>query len=78
MLGGRKVVVIGARGVMLGAEFLASAFDFQMAYMAAWSRMVGVTDFHGMCVEKTLFGPDADHASRAAGAAEAIALAGTL
>jgi len=78
MLGGRKVVVIGARGILLGGDFPTEVFDFQIAYMAAWSRMVGISDFHSISVEKTLFGPDADHASRASGCAEAIALAATL
>ena len=77
-LSGRKVVVVGARGIMLGGDFPTDVFDFHIAYMAAWSRMVGISDFHSISVEKTLFGPDADHASRASGCAEAIALAATL
>lgn len=77
-LGGRKVVVVGARGIMLGGDFPTDVFDFQIAYMAAWSRMVGISDFHSISVEKTLFGPDADNASRASGCGEAIALAATL
>lgn len=78
MLGGRRAVVIGARGVMLGGNFPREEFDFQISYMKAWSRMVGITDFHSVCVEKTLFGPEADHAPRAQGCIEATALANAL
>lgn len=78
MLGGRKAVVIGARGVSLSGNFPPDEFDFQIAYMSAWSRMVGITDFHSIVVEKTLFGPEADHASRVAGCEQAVALAATL
>ena len=78
MLSGRKVVAVGARGITLGGNFPADAFDFQIAYMEAWSRMVGIPDFYSISVEKTLLGPDEDQASRAAGCAEALDLAATL
>ncbi len=78
MLGGRKVVVVAARGVGLGGDNPATDSDYQGAYMARWSRMVGVKDFHEIAVERTLFGPEADRASRKEACAQAVALAITV
>jgi FMN-dependent NADH-azoreductase len=78
MLGGRKTVTIAARGVALGEGFPAAEFDFQVAYLKRWSSMVGISDFHAIAVEKTLFGPEADAASRSAARAEAQALAASI
>jgi FMN-dependent NADH-azoreductase len=78
VLGGRTVVTIAARGVQLGADFPPDMYDFQPAYMAMWSRMVGITDHHVVSVEKTLFGPDQDIASREAASHQARELARTL
>jgi FMN-dependent NADH-azoreductase len=64
LLGGRTVVTVAARGVQLGADFPQEQFDFQTAYLTMWSRMVGITDVHVISVEKTLAGPEQDHASR--------------
>ncbi|SPB15428.1 FMN-dependent NADH-azoreductase [Caballeronia novacaledonica] len=65
LLGGRTVVIVAARGVQLGPDFPPDQFDFQTTYLTMWSRMVGITDVHVVSVEKTLFGPEQDHASRA-------------
>ncbi|OXC75787.1 FMN-dependent NADH-azoreductase [Caballeronia sordidicola] len=78
MLGGRTVVVIAARGVKLGPDFPEEDFDFQSAYLATWSRMVGIRDFHTISVEKTLGGPDEDAASRAEASIKASELAQSL
>lgn len=78
MLGGRKVVVIGARGVAMAAPDAPPATDFQTDYMAAWGRMVGINDFHAIQVEKTLYGPEQDHASRASACEQARTLAKSL
>jgi FMN-dependent NADH-azoreductase len=78
MLGGRKAVVISARGVMLGGDYPAAEFDHQGAYLAAWSRMVGIKDFHEITVERTLLGTEADTASRKEACAQAVALAGRI
>ena len=75
MLGGRKVVVIAARGAALGDDYPAKDFDHQGAYLATWSRMVGIKDFHTITVERTLFGPEADAASRREACTQAAALA---
>ena len=78
LLGGRKAVVVAARGVALGADFPAAEFDHQASYMTMWARMVGIAEVHTVSVEKTLFGPEADAASRAQAKAEAAALAASI
>lgn len=78
MLSGRKVVVIGARGVAMAAPGTAPTVDFQNDYMAAWADMVGITDFHSVHVDKTLFGPEKDTVSRALACDQARALAKSL
>ena len=78
LLGGRKVVVVAARGVALGPDYPAQDFDFQGAYMTRWCRMVGITESHIIPVEKTLFGPEVDAESRAAARQVATMLAGKI
>jgi len=78
LLGGRKAVVVAARGVALGEDFPAAEFDHQTRYLKMWARMVGITEVHTVSVEKTLFGPDADTASRAQGKVQAAALAASI
>ena len=78
MLGGRKVVVIGARGLAMAASDAPPAADFHNDYMAAWANMVGINDFHAVHVSKTLFGPELDHATRAVAREQARALAKSL
>ena len=75
LLGGRTVVTIAARGVQLGADFPPEQFDFQTAYLTMWSRMVGITDVRVISVEKTLAGPERDHASRTEASEKARELA---
>ena len=78
LLGGRKAVVVAARGVALGENFPAAEFDHQTRYLTMWARMVGITEVHTVLVEKTLFGPEADAASRAQAKAEAASLAALI
>lgn len=78
LLGGRQAVIVAARGVSLGEGFPAEEYDYQVAYMQAWCRMVGITDVATIEVEKTLYGPEADVASRAEGRAAAEALAAAM
>lgn len=78
MLGGRKAVLVAARGVALGDAFPADEFDHQTRYLTMWARMVGITEVHTVTVEKTLFGPEADAASRVQARAEAAALAASI
>lgn len=78
LLTGRKAVVVAARGVALGESFPVAEFDHQTRYLTMWARMVGITEVHTVSVEKTLFGPEADAASRAQARAEAAALAASI
>ena len=78
ILGGRKAVVVDARGVGLGADFPREELDYQQRYMTAWLRMIGITDISHIEVERTLMGPEADYAARAQACAKAAALAETL
>jgi FMN-dependent NADH-azoreductase len=78
LLVGRTVVTIAARGVQLGAAFPPEEFDFQTAYLTMWSRMVGITDVRVINVEKTLAGPEQDHASRIEASEKARELARSL
>ncbi len=63
-LGGRKLVIVAARGAALGGDYPEKEFDFQLAYLRTWARMVGINEVHAITVEGTLFGPEADAAAR--------------
>lgn len=78
LLGGRTVITIAARGVGLGAAFPPEQFDFQTTYLTMWSHMVGITDVRVISVEKTLLGPEQDHASRNEASEHARKLADAL
>ena len=78
LLGGRSMVLVAARGVALGDDFPAAIYDHQVSYMSMWARMVGITEVHHVTVEKTLFGLEADTASREQAKAQAQALAQSL
>lgn len=72
LLGGRKVVVIAARGAPLDRA------EHQIAYMTTWSEMVGIDEQFNIVIEKTLLGPDVDAESRQTATKAAIDLAATL
>ena len=78
MLHGKKAVVVDARGVGLGPDYPREEYDFQERYMATWLRMIGITDVTQITVEKTLLGPEQDHAAREQGRKRAEALAAAL
>jgi len=77
LLKDKKAVVMYARGLdySVGSSTPAHSFDFQRPYMEAWLRSVGVTDVKSIVVEKTLLGPEPDHAARQAAREQAVALA---
>ncbi|HWU00566.1 MAG TPA: NAD(P)H-dependent oxidoreductase [Terriglobales bacterium] len=77
MLGGKKAAVIYARGLdyNAGGSTPAADYDFQKPYMEMWLRFIGITDIHGIIVEKTLFGPEVDTEARTAAKAAAEKLA---
>jgi FMN-dependent NADH-azoreductase len=78
LLKDKKAVVIYARGLdySTGSDTPAHSFDFQRPYMEAWLRSVGVKRVESVVVEKTLFGPELDHAARQAARERAVALVG--
>lgn len=78
MLTSCKALLVLARGVEFGnaaGAFSAEVWDDQQRYLKLWLQMVGVTQVETLLVEKTLYGPEADAASRTQAAAAAIALA---
>jgi FMN-dependent NADH-azoreductase len=77
LLKDKKAVVMYARGLdySVGSSTPAHSFDFQRPYMEAWLRSVGVTDVKSIVVEKTLLGPELDHAARQAAREQAVVLA---
>jgi FMN-dependent NADH-azoreductase len=77
-MGHCKAVAILARGVELGdgpGAFPADLWDLQRQYLDVWLRMIGITDVGHVLVQKTLYGPEVDTASRADATRDAIALA---
>jgi FMN-dependent NADH-azoreductase len=77
LLRGRTALLICARGLDYSpsAYTPAGTYDFQKPYLETWLRFIGISNIETVIVEKTLFGPEADGASRAAAkayAAEAV------
>jgi FMN-dependent NADH-azoreductase len=77
LLKDKKAVVIYARGLdySIDSSTPAHSFDFQRPFLEAWLRSVGVADVKSTVVEKTLLGPELDHAARQAAREQAVALA---
>jgi len=71
-------VVVNARGIGLGPSFPREELDFQQRYMTTWLRMIGITDITHIEVEKTLMGPDVDHAERSRASTEAARLGASV
>ncbi len=78
MLKGKKAVAMCARGVQIGEHLPKDKFDFQTTYLTMWFNMVGVTDISILEVERGLFGPEIDAASRAEAVKAAKALAARI
>ncbi|BCZ80200.1 FMN-dependent NADH-azoreductase [Paraburkholderia terrae] len=78
LLNDKNAVVIYARGLdySIDSNTPAHSFDFQRPYIEAWLRSVGITNVESVVVEKTLFGPEVDHAARQAARERAVALVG--
>lgn len=74
LLRGRKALLVLARGLDYAptAATPAGSYDFQRPYLEMWLRYIGITDITTVVVEKTLVGPDVDHASRATAARAAV------
>ncbi|MBA1257871.1 MULTISPECIES: FMN-dependent NADH-azoreductase [Pseudomonas] len=72
LLGGRQALVIAARGAALDRQ------EHQESYLRTWCEMVGIDRMHTVVVEKTLFGPEVDQASRDQAKQDAVALVSRL
>ena len=65
MLNGRRALLVYARGLDYGPGGLPpDVYDFQKPYLETWLRFVGISDIETIIVQKTLFGPEVDSASR--------------
>ena len=73
-----KALLVLARGVEFGnaaGAFAAEVWDDQQRYLRLWMQEIGISEVQCLLIEKTLYGPEADTASRAAAVAAAAALA---
>ena len=76
-----KAMLVLARGVEFGnaaGAFSAEVWDDQQRYLKLWLQMIGITQVEAVLIEKTLYGPDADTASRAQAVTAAEALAASF
>ncbi|RWB30188.1 MAG: FMN-dependent NADH-azoreductase [Mesorhizobium sp.] len=66
LLRDKIAVVVYARGLDYAAQSITPAqrFDYQKPYIQAWLRFIGIEDVRSLIIQKTLFGPDIDHAAR--------------
>ncbi|RWK36192.1 NAD(P)H-dependent oxidoreductase [Mesorhizobium sp.] len=80
LLRDKTAVVVHARGLDYAAQSItpAQSFDFQKPYIEAWLRFIGIEDVRSLIMQKTLFGPDIDHAARQDAREAALRLAEDL
>ena len=64
LLTGKKAVLILAKGIDYAPESASRSWDVQTSYLTVWLNSNGITDITLIPVEKTLFGPEVDQASR--------------
>jgi FMN-dependent NADH-azoreductase len=64
LLTGKKALLILAKGVDYTPASATHNWDMQTPYLKVWLESNGITDITLIPVEKTLYGPEADHASR--------------
>lgn len=64
LLTGKKAVLILAKGVDYTPESATRSWDVQTFYLTVWLNSNGISDITLIPVEKTLFGPEVDQASR--------------
>ena len=75
LLTGKKALLILAKGVDYEAGSATRDWDLQTPYLQVWLQSNGITDITVIPVEKNLYGPDVDRASRNAAKEKAIAVA---
>jgi FMN-dependent NADH-azoreductase len=79
LLGGRRAVLILARGGSYGPESGLEQMDHQKAYLETVLQFVGIADVRTLLVEPTVMaGPEAAERARAEALARARTLAETL
>ena len=75
LLGGKKALLVLAKGVDYSAGSATAAWDQQTPYLKVWLNSIGITDITVLPVEKSLYGPEVDRSSRDAATASGRALA---
>ena len=75
LLGGKKALLVLAKGVDYSGDSPSAAWDQQTPYLKVWLNSIGITDITVLPVEKNLYGPEADRSSRDAATAHARKLA---
>ena len=78
LLGGKKALLVLAKGVDYSAGSASEPWDQQTPYLKVWLNSIGITDITVLPVEKNLYGPDVDRSSRDAAAAQARELAASF
>lgn len=71
----QKALLVLAKGVDYSAGSPSAPWDQQTPYLKVWLNSIGITDITVLPVEKNLYGPEADRASREAAMADGRALA---
>lgn len=64
LLTGKKAVLILAKGIDYAPESATRSWDEQTSYLTVWLNSNGISDITLIPIEKTLFGPEVDQASR--------------
>ena len=75
LLTGKKALLILAKGIDYEPGSATRDWDLQTPYLQVWLQSNGITDITVIAVEKNLYGPDVDRASRDAAKETAIAVA---
>lgn len=78
LLIGKKALLILAKGIDYAPESTTRNWDLQTPYLKVWLESNGITDITVIPVEKNLYGPEVDRASREAAKDRAVALAKTF
>ena len=78
LLGGKKALLVLAKGVDYSAGSVSAPWDQQTPYLKVWLNSIGITDITLLPVEKSLYGPEVDRNSRDAATASGRALAASF
>ena len=78
LLGGKKALLVLAKGVDYSTGSANAPWDQQTPYLTVWLNSIGITDITVLPVEKSLYGPEVDRSSRDAATASGRALAASF